>query len=41
MAEEKGIPQRRVAFLETCFDVFCKNGRENTGLKILLLAQPV
>ena len=35
MAEQKGIPQRRVAFLETCFEVFCKNGLENTGLKIL------
>ena len=35
MAEQKGIPQRRVAFLETCFEVFCKNGLENTGLKML------
>ena len=35
MAEQKGIPQRRVAFLETCFDVFCKNGLENTSLKML------
>lgn len=35
MAEEKGIPARRVAFLETCFDVFCENGLENTGLKML------
>ena len=32
---EKGIPERRVAFLETCFDVFCKNGLENTSLKML------
>ena len=35
MAEEKGIPARRVAFLETCFDVFCENGLENTSLKML------
>lgn len=35
MANEKGIPERRVAFLETCFEVFCKNGLENTGLKML------
>ena len=35
MANEKGIPERRVAFLETCFDVFCKNGLENTSLKML------
>lgn len=35
MADEKGIPERRVAFLETCFEVFCKNGLENTGLKML------
>ena len=32
---EKGIPERRVAFLETCFDIFCKNGLENTSLKML------
>lgn len=35
MADEKGIPERRVFFLETCFDVFCKNGLENTSLKML------
>ena len=35
MANEKGIPERRVAFLETCFEVFCKNGLENTSLKML------
>ena len=35
MANEKGSPERRVAFLETCFDVFCKNGLENTSLKML------
>ena len=35
MSEDKGIPERRVAFLETCFDVFCKNGLENTSLKML------
>ncbi|WP_335342102.1 TetR/AcrR family transcriptional regulator [Pseudoflavonifractor phocaeensis] len=35
MLHEKGIPERRVAFLETCFDVFCKNGLENTSLKML------
>ena len=38
MASEKGIPERRVAFLETCFEVFCKNGLENTGLKMLAQA---
>ena len=35
MANEKGIPERRVAFLETCFEVFCKNGLERTSLKML------
>ena len=35
MAEGKGSPGRRTAFLETCFEVFCKNGLENTGLKML------
>ena len=35
MEDEKGIPERRVAFLETCFDTFCKNGLENTSLKML------
>ena len=35
MANEKGIPERRIAFLETCFEVFCKNGLENTSLKML------
>ena len=35
MADEKGSPERRVALLETCFEVFCKNGLENTGLKML------
>lgn len=35
MANEKGIPQRRIAFLETCFEVFCKNGLERTSLKML------
>ena len=35
MLHENGIPERRVAFLETCFDVFCKNGLENTSLKML------
>lgn len=35
MADEKGIPERRVAFLETCFDTFCKNGLENTSLQML------
>ena len=33
--QEKGIPQRRTAFLETCFDTFCENGLENTSLKML------
>ena len=35
MAYEKGIPERRIAFLETCFEVLCENGLENTGLKML------
>ena len=35
MLNEKGIPERRTAFLETCFDTFCKNGLENTSLKML------
>lgn len=35
MAEPKGIPERRMEFLETCFEVFCKNGLENTSLKML------
>lgn len=32
---KKGIPEKRVAYLETCFNVFCENGLENTGLKML------
>lgn len=32
---EKGTSERRIFFLETCFDVFCKNGLENTSLKML------
>lgn len=35
MTDEKGLPERRVAFLETCFDTFCKNGLENTSLQML------
>ena len=35
MADEKGSSDRRAALLETCFEVFCKNGLENTGLKML------
>ena len=35
MEDEKGTPERRAALLETCFEVFCKNGLENTGLKML------
>lgn len=35
MGGEKGIPERRVAFLETCFDTFCRNGLENTSLQML------
>ena len=31
----RGIPERRIEFLKTCFDVFCENGLENTGLKKL------
>lgn len=34
--QEKGIPERRTAFLETCFDTFCENGLENTSLKMLV-----
>ena len=26
MANKRGIPERRIAFLETCFEVFCENG---------------
>ena len=33
--QEKGIPERRAAFLETCFDTFCKSGLENTSLQKL------
>ena len=32
---DRGIPERRIAFLETCFDVFCENGLESTSLKML------
>ena len=32
---KRGIPEKRVAYLETCFNVFCENGLENTGLKML------
>ena len=35
MAAEKGIPERREIFLETCFSVFCKNGLESTSLQML------
>ena len=33
--QEKGIPERRTAFLETCFDTFCEHGLENTSMKML------
>ena len=33
--QEKGIPERRTEFLETCFDTFCKSGLENTSMKML------
>ena len=33
--EDRGDPKRRIEFLETCFDVFCKYGLENTSLKML------
>ncbi len=33
--QEKRDPERRTAFLETCFDTFCENGLENTSLKML------
>ncbi|WP_295475911.1 TetR/AcrR family transcriptional regulator [uncultured Subdoligranulum sp.] len=32
---EKPGADRRTALLETCFDVFCRHGLENTGLKLL------
>lgn len=32
---EKPGAGRRTALLETCFDVFCQHGLENTGLKLL------
>ena len=32
---DRGIPERRIAFLESCFDVFCENGLESTSLKML------
>lgn len=32
---KKGIPEKRVVFLETCFDLFCEKGLENTSLKML------
>ena len=35
MANKRGIPERRIAFLETCFEVLCENGLENTSLKML------
>lgn len=35
MAYEKGNPKRSIDLLETCFEMFCKNGLENTGLKML------
>ncbi len=35
MTQRKGHPERRTEFLETCFNTFCENGLENTGLKML------
>ena len=35
MPELKGKPERRIEFLEICFDTFCENGLENTGMKKL------
>ena len=35
MSELKGKPERRTEFLEICFDTFCENGLENTGMKKL------
>ena len=32
---EKPGADRRTALLETCFDVFCQHGLENTSLKML------
>lgn len=35
MGSEKGIPERRIAFLEACFDTFCQHGLENTSMQML------
>lgn len=35
MAEPKRNSHRRTELLEICFDTFCKNGLENTGIKKL------
>lgn len=32
---DKGVSERRIEFLETCFDTFCKSGLENTSLQKL------
>ena len=33
--ESKSITERKRGFLETCFNVFCEHGLENTSLKML------
>ena len=32
---ERGVPERRAEYLETCFETFCKNGLENTSMQVL------
>lgn len=35
MKIERGVPERRAEYLETCFETFCKNGLENTSMQVL------
>lgn len=35
MGNQKGIPERRIAFLKACFDTFCQHGLENTSMQML------
>lgn len=32
MFDNKGIPERKIEFLNTCFDTFCQYGLENTSM---------
>lgn len=32
MADNKGIPSRKIEFLKICFDTFCQYGLENTSM---------